>query len=282
MLRTLSESKCFGGIQKIYGHLSKETKCEMRFAIFIPPQAAVAPMPVLYWLSGLSCTEENFIIKAGAQRVAAELGMVIVAPDTSPRGLNIEGESDIENVGLGAGFYIDATEAPWSQGYRMYSYVAKELPAFIEAHFPVDVKRTAIMGHSMGGHGALMIALKNSDYFRSVSAFAPICALSRCPWGEKALRYYLGSDQLKWQNYDVATLIAKHAWRGAELLITQGSKDPFLGTQLKPELLKAACEQAGVALRLDWQEGYDHGYFFIASFIEEHLRFHARNLNGIS
>lgn len=253
----------------------------MRFAVFIPSQAAVAPVPVVYWLSGLSCTEENFIIKAGAQRVAAELGMVIVAPDTSPRGLNIKGESDIENVGLGAGFYVDATEAPWSQGYRMYSYVAKELPALIGTHFPVDIKRTAIMGHSMGGHGALMIALKNSDYFRSVSAFAPICALSRCPWGEKALTYYLGADQRKWQNYDVAALIHKHIWRGSELLITQGSRDPFLDTQLKPALLQAACEQAGVALRLDWQEGYDHGYFFIASFIEEHLRFHARNLNEI-
>lgn len=281
MLTILSENKCFDGVQKIYSHFSTETKCTMRFGVFIPPQASLELVPVLYWLSGLSCTEENFIIKAGAQRVAAELGLMIVTPDTSPRALNIEGESENDNVGLGAGFYVDATEVPWSHGYRMYSYVAKELPALIEQHFPVDVKRIGIMGHSMGGHGALMIALKNQDYFRSVSAFAPICALSRSPWGEKALTHYLGPDKAKWQDYDVSALIHEYAWQGPELFISQGRKDPFLDTQLKPELLIEACKQARVPLRLEWQDGYDHGYFFIASFIEKHLRFHAGNLRAL-
>jgi S-formylglutathione hydrolase len=250
----------------------------MRFGVFLPPQAEARAVPVLYWLSGLTGTEENFIVKAGAQRAAAELGLAVVAPDTSPRGLKIPGEADSYDFGLGAGFYVDATQAPWSRGYRMYSYVAKELPRLIESSFPVNPKKVGIFGHSMGGHGALTIALKNPDYYKSVSAFAPISSPMRCPWGEKALGGYLGAERAAWREYDSTALIEERGWRGPPLLVDQGTADQFLERELKPALLEQACEQAGVALELRLREGYDHSYFFIATFIDEHLRFHARNL----
>jgi len=277
-METLARNFCFGGVQGVYRHAAQETRCPMRFGVFLPPQAGSRRVPVLYWLSGLTCTEENFIVKAGAQRVAAELGLAIVVPDTSPRGLKIPGEDESYDFGTGAGFYVDATQAPWSRGYRMYSYVATELPRLVESQFPVDPRRVGIFGHSMGGHGALTVALKNPGYFRSVSAFAPISSAMRCPWGEKALAGYLGSDRAHWREYDAAALVEERGWRGPPLLIDQGSDDPFRETQLKPQLLQEACKRAGVALDLRLQEGYDHSYFFIATFIEEHLRFHARNL----
>ncbi len=277
-VKTLSENKCFGGVQGIYAHDSAETQCSMRFGVFLPPQAATSRVPMLYWLSGLTCTEENFIIKAGAQRVAAELGLALVVPDTSPRGLNIFGEADSYDFGLGAGFYVDATEAPWSRGYRMYSYVTSELAAIVAANFRVDVSRAGIFGHSMGGHGALTIALKNPRTYRAVSAFAPICSPMRCQWGEKALTGYLGRDRARWREYDATALLEDRGWIGPPILVDQGTKDPFLDTQLNPELLRQACILRNVPLEMRMQEGYDHSYFFIASFIEDHLRFHARHL----
>ena len=279
-LNAVSRNRCFGGMQGVYTHAAETTHCSMRFGVFMPPQAQSARVPVLYWLSGLTCTEDNFIVKAGAQRVAAELGVAIVVPDTSPRGLGYPGEADAYDFGLGAGFYVDATEAPWSEGYRMYSYVTNELPAYVERHFAVVAGRAGIFGHSMGGHGALTIALKNPDRYRSVSAFAPIASPMRCPWGEKALTGYLGSDRGRWREYDATALIADRGWRGPALLVDQGTSDPFIESQLKPELLRQACEQAGVALDLRLRDGYDHSYFFIATFIEEHLRFHARHLHA--
>jgi S-formylglutathione hydrolase len=275
-ITTLSQNRCFGGLQGTYAHESTETGCTMRFGVFLPPQAR--RVPILYWLSGLTCTEENFIVKAGAQRVAAELGLAIVVPDTSPRGLNLPGEAESYDFGLGAGFYVDATEEPWARGYRMYSYVTKELPKTVAASFPIDPSRAGIFGHSMGGHGALTIALKNPDAYRSVSAFAPICSPMRCPWGEKALARYLGGDRTRWRGYDTTALLEDRGWSGPPLLVDQGTKDPFLDDQLKPDLLKQTCVQRNVPLELRMQEGYDHSYFFIASFIEDHLRFHARLL----
>ena len=279
-LNAVSRNRCFGGMQGVYTHAAETTHCSMRFGVFMPPQAQSARVPVLYWLSGLTCTEDNFIVKAGAQRVAAELGVAIVVPDTSPRGLGYPGEADAYDFGLGAGFYVDATEAPWSEGYRMYSYVTNELPAYVERHFAVVAGRAGIFGHSMGGHGALTIALKNPGRYRSVSAFAPIASPMRCPWGEKALTGYLGSDRSRWREYDATALIADRGWRGPALLVDQGTSDPFIESQLKPELLRQACEQAGVALDLRLRDGYDHSYFFIATVIEEHLRFHARHLHA--
>lgn len=262
----------------MYSHESRETGCVMRFGAFLPPQAEAHAVPVLYWLSGLTCTEENFIVKAGAQRAAAQLGLAIVAPDTSPRGLKIPGEDDSYDFGTGAGFYVDATQAPWSRGYRMYSYVTKELSQVVASEFPVDAARAGIFGHSMGGHGALTIALKNPAHYRSVSAFAPISSPMRSPWGEKALTGYLGTDRALWRDYDAAALIESRGWTGPALLVDQGTDDQFLQSQLKPDLLAQACRRSGVALELRLQEGYDHSYFFIASFIDDHLRFHARNL----
>ena len=250
----------------------------MRFGVFLPPQAGAQRVPVLYWLSGLTCTEENFIVKAGAQRLAAQLGLALVVPDTSPRGLAIPGEAESWDFGLGAGFYVDATQPPWSRGYRMYSYVAEELPALIQSSFPVDGERVGIFGHSMGGHGALTIALKNPQHYKSLSALAPISSPMRCPWGEKALSGYLGPDRAAWREYDATALLEDRGWRGPPLLVDQGTSDPFLQTQLKPELLEEACRRARVGIELRLQEGYDHSYFFIASVIEDHLRFHSRNL----
>ncbi|MBI4986363.1 MAG: S-formylglutathione hydrolase [Rhodocyclales bacterium] len=278
MLTTISRSRCFGGWQGIYSHAAAATGCAMRFAVYLPPQAAGGPVPVLYWLSGLTCTEENFVVKAGAQRVAAELGLALVVPDTSPRGLDLPGEAESYDFGLGAGFYVDATEKPWAAHYRMYSYVVGELPALVGAEFPIDVERAAICGHSMGGHGALTVALKNPQYYRSVSALAPICSPLHCPWGEKALAGYLGADRKRWRIYDAVALLDDFGWDGPPLLVDQGTADQFLDVQLKPQLLHAACERAGMPLTLRMQEGYDHSYFFVASFIADHLRFHASHL----
>jgi S-formylglutathione hydrolase len=279
-LTTISQTKCFSGTQTIYSHASETTNCTMRFGVYLPPQAAHTKVPALYWLSGLTCTEENFIIKAGAQRIASELGIAIITPDTSPRGLNIPGEDASYDFGTGAGFYVDATVAPWAENYRMYSYISQELPALVTNHLPIDKSRIGIFGHSMGGHGALTIALKNPDYFKSVSAFAPICSPMRSPWGEKALRGYLGEDKSQWEAYDATALIKTHDWNGPPILVDQGTADQFLTEQLKPELLEAACQATSVGLNLRRQEGYDHSYFFIATFIEAHLRFHAANLKS--
>ena len=277
-LSPVSQSLSFGGVQAVYAHDARETRCRMRFGLFLPPHADAGRVPVLYWLSGLTCTEENFIAKAGAQRVAAELGLAIVVPDTSPRGLGFQGEADAYDFGLGAGFYVDATRAPWSDGYRMYSYVTDELPAYVAAHFPVDPERTGIFGHSMGGHGALVIAIRNRDRYRSVSAFAPIVSPMRCPWGEKALAGYLGDDRGAWRAYDATALIEDRGYPARAILVDQGTRDPFLERELKPQLLREACARAGVALDLRMRDGYDHSYYFIATFIDEHLRFHAANL----
>jgi S-formylglutathione hydrolase len=279
-IEKISAAKCFDGTQEVHAHPSTETGTKMRFGIYLPPQAAGsgAKVPVLFWLSGLTCTEENFISKAGAQRVASELGIAIVAPDTSPRGLGYPGEDDAYDFGTGAGFYVDATEAPWRNGYRMYSYVAKELPALVVANFPVRGDRIGIFGHSMGGHGALTVAMKNPELFRTVSAFAPIVAPTQVPWGEKALSGYLGSDRQAWQDHDACALIASRGWKGPQILVDQGGADSFLEQQLRPELFKAACEKAGVPLELNIRDGYDHSYYFISTFIANHLRHHARHL----
>ena len=276
-ITAVTQNLCFGGDQGVYTHASQETRCAMRFGLFLPPQAKSGRVPVLYWLSGLTCTDENFIVKAGAQRVAAELGLAIVVPDTSPRGLGFPGEGDSYDFGLGAGFYVDAATAPWAQGYRMYSYITRELPAEITAAFQVDADRVGIFGHSMGGHGALTIALRNPRQFKSVSAFSPIASPMRCPWGEKALTGYLGADRAAWRDYDSTALIEDRGWTGPPILVDQGTNDQFLASQLSPELLQDACQRAGVSLDLRMREGYDHSYYFIASFIENHLRFHAGN-----
>lgn len=277
-LETLSCNKSFGGWHKQYRHRSVTLNCPMRFAIYLPPQASSGDkVPVLYWLSGLTCTDENFMQKAGAHRIAALLGMAIVAPDTSPRG---EGVPDAPggdyDLGLGAGFYVNATQAPWSRHYQMYDYVVKELPALVEANFAVSDQR-AISGHSMGGHGALVVALRNVGRYVSASALSPISNPSACPWGIKALTAYLGDDRETWLDYDASELI-KRARGGPPILVDQGSADSFLGEQLKPESLTAGAQISQFPLEIRLQEGYDHSYFFIASFIEDHLRFHAKHL----
>ena len=276
-MKTISEHPCFGGVQGYYSHASKEIGLDMRFAVYAPPQAAKGRVPVLTYLAGLTCTEETFVIKAGAQRVAAELGLMLVAPDTSPRGTGIKGEADSWDFGVGAGFYVDATREPWAKHYRMYSYVTRELPALIAAHFPGDLQRHGIFGHSMGGHGALVSALRNPQTYRSVSAFAPISAPIRCPWGTKALDGYLGADRAAWREYDTTELVAGHHFAGT-ILVDQGLGDKFLNDQLRPELLEGACRAAGQPLTLRRHAGYDHGYFFIATFMEDHLRHHAAAL----
>ena len=275
-LERIEHRACFGGWQDVYRHHSDVLGCEMNFAVYLPPQAATQKLPVLYWLSGLTCTEQNFITKAGAQRYAAEPGVILVAPDTSPRG---DGVADAEgyDLGKGAGFYVNATQEPWSQHYRMYDYVASELPALIEANFPATDAR-GISGHSMGGHGALIVALKNPGRYRSVSAFSPIVAPSQVPWGQKALEAYLGTDRNAWRDWD-ATALAAGASERLPLLIDQGEADEFLATQLKPKLLQAACAAAGHPLQLRMQPGYDHSYYFIESFIGEHIAHHAAALN---
>ncbi|RJG00689.1 S-formylglutathione hydrolase [Noviherbaspirillum sedimenti] len=275
-MERLEHRACCGGWQDVYRHDSSVLNCTMNFAVYLPPQAAQQKLPVLYWLSGLTCSEQNFITKAGAQRYAAEHGVILVVPDTSPRG-DAVADADAYDLGKGAGFYLNATQAPWDRHYRMYDYVVEELPALVEAHFPVTAAR-AISGHSMGGHGALVIALKNPGRYRSVSAFAPIVAPSRVPWGEKAFTAYLGEDRAAWQAYDASELIGA-AQERLPLLIDQGDADEFLDDQLKPQLLQAAADAAVYPLTLRLQRGYDHSYYFIASFIGEHIAHHARALH---
>ena len=265
----------FGGWQDVYRHRSAVLGCDMTFAIYLPPQAQESRVPVLYWLSGLSCTEQNFITKAGAQRYAAEHGIAIVCPDTSPRGDDVA-DADGYDLGQGAGFYVNATQAPWATHYRMFDYVADELPALIEAHFPVTAAR-AISGHSMGGHGALVVALSKPGRYRSVSAFSPIAAPARVPWGEKAFSAYLGDDREAWKRFDASELV-QSASEKLPILVDQGQADEFLDVQLKPWLLKEAADAAGYPLYLRMQPGYDHSYYFVASFIGEHIAHHAAAL----
>ncbi|TKR29397.1 S-formylglutathione hydrolase [Luteimonas gilva] len=274
-MERVEQHACFGGSQEVWSHRSRTLDCEMKFAVYLPPQARQGRRPVLYWLSGLTCNEHNFIVKAGAQRYAAEHGVILVAPDTSPRGADVADDADWD-LGQGAGFYLNATQAPWSKHYRMYDYAAEELPALIEAEFPASDRR-AISGHSMGGHGALTIALKNPGRYRSVSAFSPIVAPSQVPWGKKAFAAYLGEDRNAWREWDAAALIAR-AQERLPLLIEQGEADEFLTTQLWPELLRAACEAVGHPIDLRMRLGYDHSYYFIASFIGEHVAYHAAAL----
>ena len=279
-LELVSQNRSFGGWHKQYSHPSSSTGCDMRFAIYLPPQAEAGKVPVLYWLSGLTCTDENFMQKAGAQKLAAELGLAIVAPDTSPRGEGIADDPDAAyDLGLGAGFYLNATEEPWSKHYRMYDYVVTELPELIEEHFPVTDKR-AVSGHSMGGHGALTIALKNSERYSSASAFSPIVNPVNCPWGQKAFINYLGNDRESWKQYDSCELISALDSDDKKLpmLVDQGTLDNFLVEQLHTSSLEQSAEAADYPLQLRYQEGYDHSYYFIASFIEDHLRFHHQHL----
>ena len=279
-MESIACNKMFGGEQRRYKHKSETLSCDMHFSIYLPPQVSKGRVPVLYWLSGLTGTDENFVIKAGAQRVASELGLAIVMGDTSPRGEDVPDDPEqAYDFGLGAGFYLNATQAPWNKHYKMYDYVTQELPALINDNFPVDPSRQSIFGHSMGGHGALSIALKNPDKYKSVSAFAPIISPINCPWGCKAFKSYLGEDVSIWQEYDSAALIAK-ATTHLPMLVDQGTADEFLDNQLKPELLLEAAEKAGYPLQFIEREGYDHSYFFIASFIEEHLRFHKKILSA--
>lgn len=279
-LELLSEHACFGGVQRFYQHTSGVIGLPMRFSVFLPPQARQAEVPFLLYLAGLTCTEETFMIKAGAQRVAAELGLALIAPDTSPRGAGVAGEAESWDFGVGAGFYLDATEAPWSHHYRMESYITAELIPVVAKELPVDGKRMGIFGHSMGGHGALTLALRHPGRFKSVSAFAPICAPTRCPWGQKAFTGYLGFDTDRWAAHDASALMGDHATAPFPegILIDQGLADQFLPSQLHPHLFEAACAKAGQALRLRRHAGYDHGYYFISTFIADHLAHHAEIL----
>lgn len=278
MLELISEHACFGGTQRFYRHQSTAVGLPMRFSVFIPAAEPGAKLPAVFYLAGLTCTEETFMIKAGAQRVAAREGLVLITPDTSPRGAHLPGETEAWDFGAGAGFYVDATEAPWSRHYRMYSYV-HELRDLVVASLPVDAERIGMCGHSMGGHGALVMALRRPDLFRSVSAFAPIAAPSRCPWGEKAFSGYLGAERQAWLQYDASALMASMRNPFPQgILIDQGMADQFLAEQLHPEAFEQACSKAGQPLQLRRHAGYDHGYYFIATFIEEHLQFHRANL----
>lgn len=274
-LQIISEHACFGGMQGFYAHQSEACGTEMRFSVFRPPQKGERP-PVLFYLAGLTCTEETFAIKAGAQRLAAELGVMLVAPDTSPRQVRFPGDDADWDFGLGAGFYVDATRAPWSAHYRMYSYVTEELPALVREHFNAG-ERQSIFGHSMGGHGALVCALRNPTRYLSVSAFAPIVTPSQVPWGKKAFEGYLGIDREAWRSYDASELVRANRYDG-KILIDQGTADKFLGPQLQPEAFKEACEASGTRLELRMHEGYDHGYYFISTFMADHLKHHAAYL----
>jgi S-formylglutathione hydrolase len=276
-IETISSAKSFGGTQLACRHSSRETGTDMTFGIYLPPQAeAGKPLPVLWFLSGLTCTHANVVEKGQYQRVCAELGLVLVAPDTSPRGPDVPDEPDFD-FGQGAGFYVDASEAPFAANYRMYSYVTAELPDLVASEFPADLSRQSITGHSMGGHGALTLALRNPGRYRSVSAFAPIAAPSAVPWGEKALGHYLGPDRTAWRAHDSVALIGEGA-RLAEILVDQGGADSFLERELKPDLLESACREAGIPLTLRIQPGYDHSYYFISTFMEDHLRWHWERL----
>lgn len=275
-LNEVKSNKCAGGWVRFYEHDSTSCQCPMTFSVFVPAQAEQGPVPVLYWLSGLTCTAENFTTKAGAQRYAAEHGVMLVAPDTSPRGLGLPGEDDDWDFGSGAGFYLNATQAPWAGHYNMEDYVIKELPALINQNFPTLPKVIGVSGHSMGGHGALSLSLRYPEHFVSVSAFSPICAPIQCPWGQKAFSNYLGADKSLWQSYDTCELVARSASGFVSApLIDQGTQDGFLEEQLKPELLQKACDEKGVPVQIRMQEGYDHSYYFVASFIGEHIAHHA-------
>lgn len=280
MLELISEFPCFGGVQRFYRHASATIGLPMKWSVFLPAQAEHGKIPAVFYLAGLTCTEETFMIKAGAQRKAAELGLALISPDTSPRGANLPGENDAWDFGLSAGFYIDAMRKPWSTHYRMESYVARELFDTVIAELPVDAARIGIMGHSMGGHGALTLALKYSQQYRSVSAFAPISNPVNCPWGQKAFTGYLGSDTTEWHKHDACSLItARGTAAFDDILVDQGLGDKFLhGGQLRPEALQAACESVGQKLTLRQHAGYDHGYYFIQTFIDDHLAHHARYL----
>ncbi|MDW5442079.1 S-formylglutathione hydrolase [Polaromonas sp. SM01] len=281
----LSEHACFGGVQRFYRHDSREIGLPMKFSVFLPPQILIdkagGKVPALMYLAGLTCTEETFMMKAGAQRLAASLGLALITPDTSPRGAKLPGEADSWDLGVGAGFYLDATQAPWSAHYRMESYITAELLPLLTSTQPIQAGRIGIFGHSMGGHGALTLALRHPDLFKSVSAFAPICAPRHSPWGRKAFTAYLGADESTWADHDATALMAKlHAapYPGG-ILIDQGLADKFLSEQLHPHLFEAACAKAGQALQLRWHTGYDHGYYFIATFMADHLNHHARQLS---
>jgi len=278
-ISTSNEHACFGGTTSFHEHDSETCAAPMRFSVYTPPQAAEGPVPVLYFLAGLTSTEENFMAKAGAQRTAAEHGLMLVSPDTSPRGLDLPGEDDEYDFGSGAGFYIDATEKPWSDHYKMYSYVVEELPSVVEENFPARTGARGVFGHSMGGHGALTIALKNPELYKSVSAFAPICAPTRAPWGEKAFSGYLGDDREAWRNHDATELVREHPFKdGRMILVDQGLADGFLEEQLYPEAFEEACAEAGQRLDVRRREGYDHNYYFISTFMQDHIEHHARAL----
>lgn len=278
-LTVIAEHACFGGVQGFYSHESSAVRGPMRFAVFRPPQAAHAKVPVLTYLAGLTCTEETFPIKAGAQRVAAELGLMLVAPDTSPRGAGVPGEDADWDLGTGAGFYVDATQPPWAPRYSMYSYVTRELPVLVAANFPAAADRQGIFGHSMGGHGALVCALRNPGQYRSLSAFAPIAAPMHAPWGVKAFTAYLGADRSAWRDWDASELVRRRPFPGP-ILIDQGTADKFLAEQLHPGIFEDAARVAAQPVIVRRQPGYDHGYFFIATFIEDHLRHHAAQLHA--
>jgi S-formylglutathione hydrolase len=279
-IETLSEQKCHGGVQGFYRHESSSTGTQMQFAVYVPPQAQKAPVPVLYYLAGLTCTEETATIKAGAQAHASRHGLILVMPDTSPRGAGIAGEEDDWDFGTGAGFYLDATRAPWAKNYRMYSYVSNELRTLIDENFPARPGAIGIFGHSMGGHGALTLAMKNPSVYRSVSAFAPISAPMEVPWGRKAFSGYLGEDQSTWAAHDACELVRRGPYPG-RILVDQGTADQFLAEQLRPELFQRACDAAGQSLELRMQEGYDHSYYFIQTFVADHLAHHAEILSSI-
>lgn len=276
-LETLSEHSAFNGTLGFYRHDSSSNNCSMQFSVFQPPQAKSGSVPVVTYLAGLTCTEETFMIKSGALRVAAELGLMLVAPDTSPRGEGVPDDPDgVYDFGLGAGFYLNATEAPWNQHFNMYDYLTQELPEVLASSFPADLTRQGITGHSMGGHGALTIGLKNPQVYRSISAFAPICSPSNCPWGKKAFENYLGEDRAAWAEYDATAQVGKlQSMPEHKILIDQGLADQFLEQELHPHLFEAACAEKGVALELRRHDGYDHGYFFISTFMEDHMRHHA-------
>ncbi|MGO3892015.1 MAG: S-formylglutathione hydrolase [Paenalcaligenes sp.] len=279
-LEVISEHRCFDGVQRFYKHASQEIGLPMRFSVFEPPQAKHGRVPVLFFLAGLTCTEETFMIKGAAQRLAAELGIMLVTPDTSPRGADVPGEADHWDFGTGAGFYVDATEAPWSDHYRMESYVADELFSIVTTQLSGDAKKVGVFGHSMGGHGALVLALRHPEKYRSVSAFAPIAAPTKCPWGHKAFTGYLGADRSTWEQHDASSLMRQSQCPFPEgILVDQGLNDQFLAEQLYPEAFEEACQAVDQPLTLRRHAGYDHGYYFIATFMDDHLRFHAERLS---
>ena len=282
MLKTLSEHLCFGGTQRFYEHDSPTIGLPMRFSVFLPEQAARGPVPAVMYLAGLTCNEETFMSKAGAQRMAADLGLALIAPDTSPRGAKVAGESESWDFGVGAGFYLDATEAPWSTHWRMESYLIDELVPMLGAQLPIDSARLGVFGHSMGGHGALTLALRHPGVFKSVSALAPICAPTQCPWGHKAFTGYLGADATRWSEHDATVLMQNQpiAPYPTGILIDQGLADKFLAEQLHPQLFEAACAAIGQPLTLRRHEGYDHGYYFVQSFMADHLAHHAATLTA--